>query len=181
MSSALSSELRRRFRAYIEEGLCGRAAVARLKLSAATVAHLQRKWATVAADNFKRATAARPHNPSSIKARNRVRSSDDSADDMKHPPNRDESQIKPNGNPTIQASRSPLSPGDTQRDERRRSPTSQIWLPPDQRDTATQRDDHETREAVSPLHGREARCQTMTGPQTCAWLSDTDAKSAETW
>ena len=44
MSSALSSELRTRFRAYIEEGLCGWAAAARLKLSAATGAHLQRKW-----------------------------------------------------------------------------------------------------------------------------------------
>jgi hypothetical protein len=37
-----------------------------------------------------------------------VRSSEDSADDMKHPPNRDESQINPNGNPSIQVSRSPL-------------------------------------------------------------------------
>ena len=36
MSSALSSELRARFRAYIEEGLSGRAAAARLKLSVAT-------------------------------------------------------------------------------------------------------------------------------------------------
>ena len=44
MSSALSSALRTRFRAYIEEGLCGRAAAARLKLSAAKGAHLQRKW-----------------------------------------------------------------------------------------------------------------------------------------
>ena len=44
MSSALSSELCTRFCEYIEEGLCGRAAAARLKLSAATGAHLQRKW-----------------------------------------------------------------------------------------------------------------------------------------
>ena len=44
MSSALSSELRTRFRAFIEEGFCGRAVAARLKLSAATGAHLQRKW-----------------------------------------------------------------------------------------------------------------------------------------
>ncbi|MBT4353399.1 MAG: transposase, partial [Rhodospirillaceae bacterium] len=36
MSSALSSELRTRFCEYIEEGLSGRAAAARLKLSAAT-------------------------------------------------------------------------------------------------------------------------------------------------
>ena len=43
MSSALSPGLRMQFCEYIEEGLCGRAAVARLKLSAATVAHLQRK------------------------------------------------------------------------------------------------------------------------------------------
>ena len=44
MSSALSSELRARFREYIEEGLSGRAAAARLKLSAATGARWQRKW-----------------------------------------------------------------------------------------------------------------------------------------
>ena len=44
MSSALSSELRTRFRKYIEEGFSGRAAVARLKLSAATGARWQRKW-----------------------------------------------------------------------------------------------------------------------------------------
>ena len=44
MSSALSSELRTRFREYIEEGLSGRAAAARLKLSAATGARWQRKW-----------------------------------------------------------------------------------------------------------------------------------------
>ncbi len=43
MSSALSSELRARFRAYIEEGLSGRAAAARLKLSAATGVRWQRK------------------------------------------------------------------------------------------------------------------------------------------
>ena len=64
--------------------------------------------APVAADNFKRAAAARPLNPSSIYSRNRVRSSDESADDMKHPPNRDEPQIKPNGSLTIQVLRSPL-------------------------------------------------------------------------
>lgn len=40
MSSALSSELRTRFREYIEEGLRGRAA--RLKLSGATGARWQR-------------------------------------------------------------------------------------------------------------------------------------------
>ena len=44
MSSSLSSELRTRFREYIEEGLSGRAAAARLKLSAATCARWQRKW-----------------------------------------------------------------------------------------------------------------------------------------
>jgi hypothetical protein len=44
MSSALSSELRTRFREYIEEGLSGRAAAARLKLSAATGVRWQRKW-----------------------------------------------------------------------------------------------------------------------------------------
>ena len=44
MSSALSSELRTRFRKYIEEGLSGRAAAARLKLSEATGARWQRKW-----------------------------------------------------------------------------------------------------------------------------------------
>ena len=44
MSSALSSELRTRFCEYIEEGLSGRAAAARLKLSAATGARWQRKW-----------------------------------------------------------------------------------------------------------------------------------------
>ena len=45
MSSALSSELRTRFREYIEEGLSGRAAAARLKLSAATGARWQRSGA----------------------------------------------------------------------------------------------------------------------------------------
>ncbi len=44
MSSALSSELRTRFLEYIEEGLSGRAAAARLKLSAATGVRWQRKW-----------------------------------------------------------------------------------------------------------------------------------------
>ncbi len=44
MSSALSSELRTRFRECIEEGLSGRAAAARLKLSAATGVRWQRKW-----------------------------------------------------------------------------------------------------------------------------------------
>ncbi|MEP3334030.1 IS630 family transposase [Sedimentitalea sp.] len=44
MSSALSSELRARFREYLEEGLSGRAAAARLKLSAATGVRWQRKW-----------------------------------------------------------------------------------------------------------------------------------------
>jgi transposase len=44
ISSALSSELRTRFCEYIEEGLSGRAAAARLKLSAATGARWQRKW-----------------------------------------------------------------------------------------------------------------------------------------
>ena len=44
MSSARSSELRTRFCEYIEEGLSGRAAAARLKLSAATGARWQRKW-----------------------------------------------------------------------------------------------------------------------------------------
>ena len=44
MSSALSSELRTRFCEYIEEGLSGRAAAARLKLSAATGVRWQRKW-----------------------------------------------------------------------------------------------------------------------------------------
>ena len=44
MSSALSSELRTRFREYIEEGLSGRAVAARLKSSAATGARWQRKW-----------------------------------------------------------------------------------------------------------------------------------------
>lgn len=43
MSSGLSSELRTRFREYIEEGLSGRAAAARLKLSAATGVRWQRK------------------------------------------------------------------------------------------------------------------------------------------
>ena len=43
MSSALSSELRTRFREYIEEGLSSRAAAARLKLSAATGVRWQRK------------------------------------------------------------------------------------------------------------------------------------------
>ncbi|MGA9411501.1 MAG: hypothetical protein WBV78_13785 [Roseobacter sp.] len=43
-------------------------------------------------------------NPSSIYALKRAHSSDD----MKHLPNQDESQIKPNGNPTIQVSSSPL-------------------------------------------------------------------------
>ena len=44
MSSALSSALRTRFREYTEESLSGRAAAARLKLSAATGARWQRKW-----------------------------------------------------------------------------------------------------------------------------------------
>ena len=44
MSSALSSELLTRFCEYIEEGLSGRAAAARLKLSVATGARWQRKW-----------------------------------------------------------------------------------------------------------------------------------------
>ena len=44
MSSALSSKLRTRFCESIEEGLSGRAAVARLKLSTATGARWQRKW-----------------------------------------------------------------------------------------------------------------------------------------
>jgi len=44
MSSALSSELRTRFGEYIEEGLSGRAAATRLKLSAATGVRWQRKW-----------------------------------------------------------------------------------------------------------------------------------------
>ncbi len=44
MSSALSSELRTRFREYIEEGLSGRAAAAQLKLSAATGVRWQRRW-----------------------------------------------------------------------------------------------------------------------------------------
>ena len=43
MSAALSSELRTRFRSYIEEGFSGRAAAARLKLSAATGVRWQRK------------------------------------------------------------------------------------------------------------------------------------------
>ena len=43
MSAALPSELRSRFQAYIEEGLSGRAAAARLKLSAATGVRWQRK------------------------------------------------------------------------------------------------------------------------------------------
>ena len=43
MSAALSSELRTRFRECIEEGLSGRAAGARLKLSAATGVRWQRK------------------------------------------------------------------------------------------------------------------------------------------
>jgi transposase len=43
MSAALSSELRARFRECIEEGLSGRAAAARLKLSAATGVRWQRK------------------------------------------------------------------------------------------------------------------------------------------
>ena len=44
MSAALSSELRTRFREYLEEGLSGRAAAARLRLSAATGVRWQRKW-----------------------------------------------------------------------------------------------------------------------------------------
>jgi hypothetical protein len=44
MSSALSSELRTRYREYIEEGLSGCAAAARLKLSAATGVRWQRRW-----------------------------------------------------------------------------------------------------------------------------------------
>jgi transposase len=43
MSAALPSELRGRFRAYIAEGLSGRAAAAQLKLSAATGVRWQRK------------------------------------------------------------------------------------------------------------------------------------------
>lgn len=43
MSAALSLELRDRFRKSIGEGLSGRAAAARLKLSAATGVHWQRK------------------------------------------------------------------------------------------------------------------------------------------
>lgn len=43
MSSALPLALRARFREYIEEGLSGRAAAARLKLSAATGVRWQRK------------------------------------------------------------------------------------------------------------------------------------------
>jgi transposase len=43
MSAALSSELRGRFREYIEEGLSGRAAAAQLKLSSATGVRWQRK------------------------------------------------------------------------------------------------------------------------------------------
>jgi len=43
MSAALPSELRARFQAYIEEGLSGRAAAARLKLSAATGVRWQRR------------------------------------------------------------------------------------------------------------------------------------------
>jgi len=49
-----------------------------------------------------------PRDPSSIYSRNRLRSSGDSADDRKHPPNKEGSQIKPNGNPTIQFLRSAL-------------------------------------------------------------------------
>lgn len=44
MSSALSSDLRARFRTYIEEGLRGRPAAAQLKLSAVTGVRWQRKW-----------------------------------------------------------------------------------------------------------------------------------------
>ena len=43
MSAALSSELRERFRQYIEEGLSGRAAAACLRVSAATGVRWQRK------------------------------------------------------------------------------------------------------------------------------------------
>lgn len=43
MSAALPSALRARFREYIEEGFSGRAAAARLKLSAATGVRWQRK------------------------------------------------------------------------------------------------------------------------------------------
>jgi transposase len=43
MSAALPSALRARFREYIDEGLSGRAAAARLKLSAATGVRWQRK------------------------------------------------------------------------------------------------------------------------------------------
>lgn len=43
MSAALPSALRARFQEYIEEGLSGRAAAARLKLSAATGVRWQRK------------------------------------------------------------------------------------------------------------------------------------------
>lgn len=43
MSAALSSELRSRFRSYVEEGLSGRAAASRLKLSAATGVRWKRK------------------------------------------------------------------------------------------------------------------------------------------
>ncbi|SHL35534.1 hypothetical protein SAMN05444414_111118 [Roseovarius marisflavi] len=44
MSAALPSEFRSRFREYLEEGLSGRAAAARLRLSAATGVRWQRKW-----------------------------------------------------------------------------------------------------------------------------------------
>jgi len=43
MSAALPSALRARFQEYIEEGLSGRAAAARLKVSAATGVRWQRK------------------------------------------------------------------------------------------------------------------------------------------
>ena len=60
------------------------------------------------ADNLSCAAAALPLKPSLIHSSNCARSADGNDADVKHPPNTDESQIRPFGNPTIHDSSSAL-------------------------------------------------------------------------
>ena len=55
--------------------------------------------APVAGESFRRNAAARPLNPSSMYRRNRARSASGNGADMIHPPNQDEAQSRPHGNP----------------------------------------------------------------------------------
>ena len=80
---------------------------------------------------------------------------------------------------TVRRERPPDNPEDSQGDEGDCQQAPPVWLSADRRDAGAQRNDHEPQEAVSALHRGKAGRQATTGPQTGAWIADTDASGSD--